>query len=283
MNLKWQKFTFPDLSSIKEAKEQSHQAIQNVAAVGRAFLPESEIDEFANLEWDAKLQRLVGRWIEGNITFRSSISLYDFMVYLVDENFKTISSISMQGSKQKDVMVWLEKELVQLGVDFSKINLDYPYDLPDYADNVGNTFGVKSEQASHELSRLYHNANLMIHHILAKEEKKVSKVKCWPHHFDIAGSIILLDTGDQNTSKKIGIGMSPGDQDYDEPYFYVAPWPYPTKELPDISDTLGHWHQNNWIGAVLPYSQLTEQTLIQDQIRVIQGFYQTAIHSIKNL
>ncbi len=77
--------------------------------------------------------------------------------------------------------------------------------------------------------------------------------------------------------------MSPGDNEYNEPYFYVAPWPYPTKELPDISDTLGHWHENNWIGAVLPYSKIIGQELIQDQIRVIQKFYETAIHSLKNL
>lgn len=283
MHENWQRLTFPPLEDLKEAKEQSHQAIQNVSAVGRAFLPASEIDEYANLEWDAKLQRLVGRWVKGDITFRSSISIYDFMVYLVDEEFKTISSISMQGIKQNDVMVWLEKELVDLGVDFSKINLDYPYELPEYVNNVGHTFGVKSEVASHELSRLYHNAYFMINHLLTREEKKVSKIKCWPHHFDIVGSVILLDTGDQETSRKISFGMSPGDEHYDEPYFYVAPWPYPVKELPDISKTGGHWHDNNWIGAVLPYSKLTDQNLIQDQIRTIQNFYLASKEALTSL
>ncbi|UXP33063.1 hypothetical protein N6H18_03710 [Reichenbachiella agarivorans] len=282
MNKNWQRFIYPSLEDIKQAREQSHQAIQNVAAVGRSFLPPSPSDESANLEWDAKLQRLVGRWVDADITFRSSISIHEFIVYLVDEQFETISSISMQDSRQRDVMVWLEQQLGKLGADFSKINLHYPYDLPVYPTASGEAFGVVNPLASHELSRLYHNSVLAITEVLSKEEK-VSEIKCWPHHFDIAGSIILLDTGDPDTSKKISIGMSPGDEHYDEPYFYVAPWPYPVKELPDISATLGHWHSNNWIGAVLLYSEMNKMDLIQDQIRTVRGFYETAIESLKNL
>ncbi|PIB36618.1 hypothetical protein BFP72_15020 [Reichenbachiella sp. 5M10] len=282
MNQNWQRFTYPSLEDLKQAKEQSHQAIQNVAAVGRSFLEESPNDEHANLEWDTKLQRLVGRWVQADVTFRSSISIYDFKVYLVDEAFRTISSIAMEGATQTDVMVWLEQQLGELGADFSKINLDYPYDLPEYFSTSRATFGIANSQASRELSRLYHNTLLMLEEVLSKEEK-TTPIKCWPHHFDIAGSIIRLDTGDPETSKQIGVGMSPGDEHYDEPYFYVAPWPYPVKDLPDISDTRGHWHKNNWIGAVLPYSQLVELDLIQDQIRVIKTFYETAIHGLKNL
>ncbi|SHJ92186.1 hypothetical protein SAMN04488028_102155 [Reichenbachiella agariperforans] len=282
MNQHWQRFAYPALEDIREARDQSHQAIQNVSAVGRSFLPPSEQDENANLEWDNKLQRLVGRWVTGEHTFRSSISIRDFMVYLVNENFETISSISMQGAKQTDIMVWLEKQIVDLGADFSKINLAYPYELPAYPTAAGAAFGVSNPMASEELSRLYHNADLMLRHILSKENK-TTEIKCWPHHFDIAGSIILLDTGDPETSKQIGVGMSPGDEHYDEPYFYVSPWPYPVKELPDISATQGHWHSNNWIGGVLRYSELNQHDLIQDQIRVIKTFYSTTIDILKNL
>ncbi len=283
MNQPWQLLTFPNVEDIVQAREQCHQAIQNVAAVGRSFLPNSKEDENANLEWDSKLQRLVGRWVEtGDITFRSSLSIAEMTVYLVNRNYETISSISIHKKKQTDVMVWLERQLGELGFEFSKINLSYPYKIPEYATAKGQPFHVTNMVACRELSRLYNNTSFLIQKHTVKEENH-TPVKCWPHHFDIAGQIVLLDTGDPATSRSIGIGMSPGDKYYHEPYFYVSPWPYPTKELPDISKTSGHWHDKDWIGAVLPYSKLREFDLIQDQRGIVDRFYGVAIEGLKSI
>ncbi|MEO9965401.1 MAG: hypothetical protein ABJF11_06420 [Reichenbachiella sp.] len=282
MNNKWQLLTFPDSADLAQVREQFHQAIQNVAAVGRSFLPTSEDDEHANLEWDFRLQRLVGRWVEGDVKFRSSISINRFEVYLVDENFQTISSISMQGITQTDVMVWLEHELSKLGADFSKINLTYPYVIPEYPTAKKEPFNIVSMLASQELSRLYHNTAHMLSIVLKKEES-ASEIKCWPHHFDIAARVTLLDTGDPETSRSINMGMSPGDKYYNEPYFYCSPWPYPTKNLIDLSDLRAHWHQDEWVGAVLPVSQLSDHNLIQDQRGLIQRFYTKTFTFLKEV
>lgn len=278
----WQLLTFPDLSDLSQAREQFHQAIQNVAAVGRSFLPPSEEDENANLEWDFSLQRIAGRWVDADIKFRSSISLRKFEVYLVNEKLETISSIAMQGIRQRDVMVWLEHELSRLGADFSKINLTYPYTIPEYPTAKKEAFHVTNMAAAKELGKLYHNTASLLKSILATEEN-VSEVKCWPHHFDIAARITLLDTGDPETSRSINMGMSPGDKYYDEPYFYCSPWPYPTKNLMDISGLNAHWHQNEWVGAVLPISQLSDYNLIQDQRRTVLKFYSTTLKFLKEV
>lgn len=282
MNKSWQRLTLPPIEEMNQAREQCHQAIQNVAAVGRSFLPISKSDENASLAWDFNLQRLVGHWVEGDIVFRSSISIHDFIVYLVDSNFKTISAISMQNATQTDVMIWLEQQMGQLGVDFAKLDLAHPYEIPVYPTAKGHAFHVDNMRACQELSRLYHNASLMIKDLL-KDEEKSTHINCWPHHFDITGSVILLDTGDPQTSRQIGIGLSPGDEHYNEPYFYTSPWPYPTKDLPDIDHTLGHWHENNWIGTVLPISRLMKMNLIQDQIRVIKKFYSESLTILKSM
>ena len=73
MNKSWQRLTFPPLEEINQARGQCHQAIQNVAAVGRSFLSASNRDENASLTWDSNLQRLVGHWVEGDIVFRLSL------------------------------------------------------------------------------------------------------------------------------------------------------------------------------------------------------------------
>ena len=263
-----------------QVRDQCHQAIQNVAAVGRSFLPESKEDENANLEWDANLQRLVGRWVETeDVTFRSSISISEFTVFLVSEDFETISSFELQDKTQTDVMVWLERQLGELGFEFSKINLAYPYKIPEYPMAKGKPFHVTNMVASRELSRLYHNTDFLLNDFL-KGFEETSEIKCWPHHFDIAGRIILLNTGDPSTTRSIGVGMSPGDQYYSEPYFYVSPWPYPSKALPSLEPTLGHWHDHDWIGAVLPISKIDHMDLIQDQRRTVLNFFQKSVESL---
>ena len=275
MTPQWQLLTFPEIEDLNQVREQCHQAIQNVAAVGRSFLPPSKEDENANLEWDSNLQRLVGRWVEAeDVVFRSSLSIAEFKVLLVNRDFETISEFELEGKTQTDVMVWLERQLGELGFEFSRINLAYPYEIPEYPTAKGEAFHITNKVAARELSRLYHNTLFILNDFL-KGFGETESIKCWPHHFDIAGRIILLNSGDPSTTKSIGLGLSPGDQYYNEPYFYVSPWPYPSKELKSIDSTLGHWHEHDWIGAVLPVSKISHMDLIQDQRRSVLNFFQS--------
>ena len=64
-------------------------------------------------------------------------------------------------------------------------------------------------------------------------------IRIWPHHFDLGA--ILPGT--------IGVGLSPGDAYYAEPYFYVTP-PSPIDRGPAIAGG-GFWRTDGWTGAVL--------------------------------
>jgi hypothetical protein len=188
----------------------------------------------------------------------------------------------MNGSAQTEIMVWLEHELIHLGANFSKLNLSYPYEIPIYGTAKGDAFEMKEERAFKELSRLFHNTNFVLKQLLAEEEN-VTEIKCWPHHFDIAATVTLLDTGDPETSRSISLGMSPGDKYYAEPYFYVSPWPYPMNELLDLVKVKAHWHKEDWVGSILPYSNLSDLTLIQDQRKAVVDFYETSFQYLKQI
>jgi len=80
-------------------------------------------------------------------------------------------------------------------------------------------------------------------------------VLLWPHHFDVS-VMRTLHAGarpDGEDARTMTWGFSPGDASYDEPYWYVTPWPYPAD--PDLAKLpIGAWHTTNWVGAVLTWS-----------------------------
>jgi hypothetical protein len=74
-------------------------------------------------------------------------------------------------------------------------------------------------------------------------------VRCWPHHFGIA-TLLSLGGGDPEKAAAIGIGMSPGDAYYPQPYFFISPWPAPPVEALPRLCVPGHWHTLGFVAAV---------------------------------
>ena len=70
-----------------------------------------------------------------------------------------------------------------------------------------------------------------------------------------------------------GVGFEPGDDYYDEPYFYVSVYPAPdAARLPPLPP-IGHWHAKNFTAAVA-----TAQRILQtnDQGADVAAFLRAA-------
>lgn len=65
----------------------------------------------------------------------------------------------------------------------------------------------------------------------------------WPEHFDIA-----IEMGSEEAGKRANYGLSPGDEDHEEPYLYVGPW--------IAKPEGGLWNGKGFSGAELGYSEL---------------------------
>jgi hypothetical protein len=64
------------------------------------------------------------------------------------------------------------------------------------------------------------------------------------------GAILTLDG-----ERSIGLGFTPGDDWYDEPYWYVSPYPAPAADTARPALAGGaHWHDRGWFSAVLTWS-----------------------------
>jgi len=64
----------------------------------------------------------------------------------------------------------------------------------------------------------------------------------WPEHLDIA-----IEAGAEAAKTRATYGVSPGDEDHDEPYAYVAPWTPPAETGPST-----FWNAVGFTGAERP-------------------------------
>lgn len=101
-------------------------------------------------------------------------------------------------------------------------------------------FAVKAKQLL-ELLRMNLHDNFTLVHL-------------WPHHFDFS-----LEWFTGNKDEQIGVGISPGDENYPFPYLYMNPWPFDEK-LTKNSLPIGKWHTYQWKGIKVEWDELMQST-----------------------
>ena len=268
-----------DLSELATVREQLHQAVQSVAAVGRHFLEASKEDENAALLWIPNPKRLAGKWIatpKGK--FRASISFAERRIFLIDEQIRVIDSFGIHGNTFNQLMVWFEEHIGKLGLPVENFNVNLPYELPNYATQKKQAFALPDTGLSDAFTHFYANSRVILEQ-LRGSFSGVGETTVWPHHFDQAISVRLKDSGNPETSSYLGIGMSPGDDHYPQPYFYVNSWPYAEEErLQPLN--FGKWHGDDWIGAVFTAEEVWE---VSNQPEALKTFYHQASRQIQRL
>jgi hypothetical protein len=96
----------------------------------------------------------------------------------------------------------------------------------------------------------------------------VRPVRCWPHHFDL-DTLVTIAPG-----RTTGVGFSPGDDFYNEPYFYVSLYPGPDgASLPPLP-AIGRWHTMPFTAAIATARRIVEA---KDQKREVEGFLDKAV------
>ena len=123
---------------------------------------------------------------------------------------------------------------------------------------------IKLENVTHsQISKFYDyaiKAKRTIELFRMRLEGNFSLVHLWPHHFDFS---IEWFTGKKD--EQIGTGISPGDEQYSEPYLYMNPYPFNPKVI-ENNLPVGTWHTSTWKGikverddlANYPQNEVTE-------------------------
>lgn len=237
------------------ARLELHHASQLASAVGKTLLEARPDDSHPNLGWLPSHRALAGHVVPGEAPFQAALRPEDLSLLLLDGADDIVEQRALGGETLADGAAWLAGAIERQFGHALPAGLTLPgYELPAHGVEAGDAF-VPRADALAELARWFANADAALTALAARTEG-ASDVRCWPHHFDLA-TLVALETGaDGAATKTVGLGFSPGDAGYPEPYWYVTPWPYPdaAQELPTLPPG-AHWHREGYTAAILTGSE----------------------------
>lgn len=253
------------MKSLTTARKYGHAAIQWVSKAARANLASKEDDSHSSLYWDAANGVLAGLSLDRGNRHRFAFCFRDASMLWMKED-EILNSFSIQDASDADIGLWVDSQLELAGLH-GTAKADMPYELEtidcfEFDDDVSpniRILGTHFAQAQDALTDLIASVG----EELSLAETPV--VRCWPHHFDIA-TLFAFANG-----TSIGVGFSPGDQTYNEPYYYCSPWPYPDAgTLPDAPGPF-HWHTDGFTSLVATSGTLPEKEQLSRLLIVAVG------------
>jgi hypothetical protein len=251
-----------------------HWAAQIVASIGFSFVPAEDDFGHTALTWDASTRALCSRVAPAG--FRAALAVADAELLLTDRDGAQSDRFVLAGRSIEDAYAFMAAAVAKfIGHPIGGRLVRPGHDMPDH--EIGRGYGAfeqLSTDVREELARWFGNAYALLD--VVRERESGGEVLCWPHHFDIA-TLVALDPPDAASARSIGVGMTPGDGSYDEPYLYVTPWPYPDASGLGALDGGGTWHTEGWTGAVLPATKLVDATDAASQIAQVTAFVDSAI------
>lgn len=254
--------------ALADARAQLHHCAQFVSGFGISYLPHARDDSHTSMGWDARRGALVSAPYRG---VSLALRLADLTLVVIRDGLPDVELPAHRTS----ILVLAERlraALSATGLDAARYSLARHFEIPIHPVADGAAFNSDDHAAFAALAAWYGDAVTVLETVRA--ERDGSPVRCWPHHFDIA---TLITIGERRTT---GAGLSPGDVYYEEPYFYVNAYPAPSRDA--LGATLlggGRWHTFEWIGAVLPGSDVAKDA--GSQRAQVREFLRSALDALR--
>ncbi len=239
-------------TALVPARKMSHAAVQWASRAARANLPALADDSHSSLTWQGAHHALVSQCLDGAQRLQLGFSFATGnLIWLEDGN--VVDGLPLVS--EDEARAWCDAHLAASSLaPTGHAQMPYELDPVDYST-------IADEAAALATLGAWFGATQQLLETLVAEhgDEAVSPpmVRCWPHHFDLA-TLFFLDGGDPETARSVGVGLSPGDDSYGEPYFYCTPWPKPA-ELPEASENFA-WHTDGFTSLVCPASAIGVDT-----------------------
>lgn len=283
----WQALPQRKPGELADARLQAHWAVQLIEVVGRARVPEQDDWGHLAMTWLDPLELLAGAFTEGGV--RVALRVRDLCLAVLDADDRVEWSLHLDGQTLAGAREWLQGVMVEEGEVAPEWG-PFREDLPEHPVARGAPFRRDEQAHFQELSRWFGDC-ARIFQVVADNTLGAGPLRCWPHHFDLATLITLdADEPDEDKARSINVGLSPGDESYDEPYLYVTPWPATPKAVAEPLAAGGHWHTEGFTAAVLPAHRLPDADAgddpdhhAQEQAEQVFAFLRSAMAACRGL
>jgi hypothetical protein len=274
--MKWERVGGVSPQALVDARETAHHAAQLLALVGASYIPARPDDSHTSMTWLDGASALATEIVDAARPFRAGLRLADLTLLFLDASGREAAVFPLPERTRNEAIAWLRARIGDAGRDPAGMHTALHFSIAAHPTDFGAPFVRRTDGSLQELALWYADAHIVL------ETRRVqvpgaAEVRCWPHHFDIA-TLISRSSGPFQT---IGIGMSPGDASFGEPYFYVGPSPRPTRDVAAL--TVGHWHTTDWWGAVLTASEIVAQTSGPEQLALVNRFIDGALEALRSL
>jgi hypothetical protein len=273
--MQWRPFCDVDRSRLREARLQAHYAVQWLARAARAYVAPQPDDSHTSLRWDNDFDCFMTRPLRDHS--RLSLQIKSLTLAVHSRDSADAQSLPLSGCTEAEVRRWLGERLAARGLDAQALDAPSPYEMPEHAIARGAAYAANGiADALGEIAACFANAAFFLDRIqrqMIEHKFSASPVRCWPHHFDLA-TLTMLPMPDPDMTGYVGTGVSPGDEYYDEPYFYVSVYPEPEPAALPALPALGHWHTHHFAAAILPAHKILTVT---DQAAATGDFLDRAI------
>ena len=268
MRFDWSTLKQPAPAALAEARKLVHHAVQWATRAARANLSAAPDDSHSALVWDAERQGLFSRPMAGGVRVGLHVGSLELLFIRPP---KAAEVFPLQDATPGDAARWLDSRLAGAALKPTR-GVNLPYEVAD----ISFSGAAKESAAIRQLGRWFAAGAEVLEEFKAQlGDRHSTPVVCWPHHFDIA---MLVSLAKPDTS--VGIGISPGDEYYGQPYAYVSPNPRPhTIGLPALPPG-GFWHKQDFFGAVA----LAEEILaLHDPRTAMLAFMRGAFDSSREM
>jgi hypothetical protein len=275
LSLMWHEVGKVPPASLVASRETLHHAAQLLALAGASYLPAERDDSHTSMTWREPMSAFVTEPITGASRIRFALRVVDLTLLVIDDpSGEERSAYPLHAKSRTQALDWMRDRAIDAGLQGGRLLSRLHFDIAAHPTDVGGLFERPTDGTLDELSSWYADASI----VLEERRRAMSgagAVRCWPHHFDIA-TLVRLPAG--NTIETIGIGMSPGDSSYAEPYYYVSPYPAPGT-IPDRLSA-GRWHTMGWWGGALIGSEIATRRGAFDQGAFVRQFIDEALASL---
>jgi len=242
-----------DAGELVTVRTLSHSAVQWASRAARANIASRRDDSHSNLGWSDRHAALTSHPLDESQRLQLGFSFSNgALIWLKDH--AVVDALELADHGEATAEDWCNEHLSSADLNTTD-QAEMPYQLnPVTYEELKGT-----ESALQTLGAWFAHANSALEALVAVHGGNAATaptVRCWPHHYDLA-TLFSLDDGDPETVRSVGIGVSPGDHFYAEPYLYCNPWPVPEGSLPAIDGPM-QWHTDGFTSLVCPAHRMVE-------------------------